>query len=265
LKGFPIMQEPKQPLQYSSRFYTDHAQGSHESALRVLRPLVDVLSIRSMVDYGCGGHGSWLRAAKILGVHDLHGFDGAWATPDAAGGIYQFASFDPEAGGIPHRPADLAISLEVAEHLSPAGAARLVDALCASSDLVLFGAALPGQGGTGHINEQLPTHWRSLFEDRGYECLDLIRPLLWNDTQVEPWYRQNTMLFLKTSTQDAAGKRSLLREKLMAPAPFDLVHPDMLAMRVGQYEAQLHPFWHPSFRNCLGMLRRWASGAARGG
>jgi hypothetical protein len=50
---------------------------------------------------------------------------------------------------------DLAMSLEVAEHLTPGRAESFIQELCGVSDCVLFGAAIPGQGGTNHIHERL--------------------------------------------------------------------------------------------------------------
>ncbi len=58
-----------------------------------------------------------------------------------------------------------------------------------------FSAALPGQGGTSHINEQWPEYWRRLFEARGYWMLDPIRPRIRDDKRVAWWYRQNILMF----------------------------------------------------------------------
>lgn len=50
---------------------------------------------------------------------------------------------------------DYVISLEVGEHLRPRDSQAYVDALCsASTDTIIFSAAHPGQGGSGHINCQ---------------------------------------------------------------------------------------------------------------
>src|SRR5262249_14104781 len=77
---------------------------------------------------------------------------------------------------------DLAICLEVAEHLPSDCAADLVTNLCNAADVVLFSAATPGQGGTRHINEQRPSYWSHLFSRNGYRCLDAIRPIIWTES-----------------------------------------------------------------------------------
>jgi hypothetical protein len=51
------------------------------------------------------------------------------------------------------RTFDLAISMEVAEHLSPGRAPSFVDDLTGLAAVVLFSTAIPGPGGIGHINE----------------------------------------------------------------------------------------------------------------
>ena len=105
-------------------------------------------------------------------------------------------------GRSPTETCDLAICLEVAEHLTPAAGARLVKTLCSVAPVVLFSAAIPAQGGTNHINEQWQSHWADEFAAHGFDCFDPIRPEIWNDRDVFPWYRQNILLFVSRS----AGK-----------------------------------------------------------
>jgi SAM-dependent methyltransferase len=69
-------------------------------------------------------------------------------------------------------PFDVAYSIEVAEHLPPALGDALVHTVCSLADTVAFAAATPGQGGTGHVNEQPPAYWERRFGERGYEPLD---------------------------------------------------------------------------------------------
>ena len=92
---------------------------------------------------------------------------------------------------------DLAISLEVAEHLSKDRAESFVHDLCGFSDVVLFSGATIGQGGDEHINEQRLSYWKNLFEEEDYCCLDIIRGLIWNDNDIPFWYRQNIVIFVK--------------------------------------------------------------------
>jgi hypothetical protein len=95
---------------------------------------------------------------------------------------------------------DLAMSIEVIEHLPPPLGERLIDLLCAAAPRVLLSAATPGQGGYGHINEQPHEHWQAKLRDRGYRYLPehtaSIRSHFGAHTRV-PWVKANVMAFEK--------------------------------------------------------------------
>lgn len=90
---------------------------------------------------------------------------------------------------------DLAICVEVAEHLPAHRSSKLVQALTRAAPIVLFSAAVPGQGGTGHINEQWPSYWRALFAAEGYRMFDPILPRIRDNAAIVWWYRQNLVVF----------------------------------------------------------------------
>jgi len=71
----------------------------------------------------------------------------------------------------------------------------LIRSLCNLSDIVLFSAAQPGQGGERHINERLPSYWALMFRNHGYFAFDCVRPHLANEMDVSPWYRYNLIVF----------------------------------------------------------------------
>jgi hypothetical protein len=85
---------------------------------------------------------------------------------------------------------------------------------------VLFSAAIPKQGGAGHVNERWPSYWAQLFAARGYRAIDLVRPLVWNDDRVAYFYAQNIVLYLDDSRADPDGATSV-------DLPMDLVHPHL--------------------------------------
>jgi hypothetical protein len=86
--------------------------------------------------------------------------------------------------------------LEVAEHLPIQSAGGFVAELTALAPFILFSAAIPGQGGTNHLNEQWPEYWATRFAGHGYRVLDCIRPRIWEDDRIDFWYRQNIFLFV---------------------------------------------------------------------
>jgi SAM-dependent methyltransferase len=159
--------------------------------------LMTLLRPGSVVDVGCG-IGSWLSVFRDCGVHDVTGVDGDYVPVEALQ-IPQdaFRSADLNEPLCAGRSFDLVVSLEVAEHLPPESASRFVESLCALGPAILFSAAVPFQGGTGHCNEQWPEYWAELFEARGFVAVDCIRPRVWHAADVDWWYAQNALLYLR--------------------------------------------------------------------
>ena len=99
------------------------------------------------------------------------------------------------------RSFDLAVALEIAEHLPDSAAECFVESLTGLAPAVLFSAAIPGQGGTGHLNERWPEYWSRLFAAAGFDPIDALRPRIWHDERVEVWYAQNTFLYVARGAQ----------------------------------------------------------------
>jgi hypothetical protein len=200
---------------YSKIFYAWQRIGSWKSARRILPIVFETLHPKTVVDVGCGV-GTWLDVARRLGATTV-GYEGEWvkALPPAYPGL-DIRAVDLEQRLQPGETYDLAVSMEVAEHLTPGRAASFVADLVALAPNVLFSAAVPGQGGNNHINEQWQSYWADLFAAHGYGPRDIVRPAVWNDRSVAHWYRQNTILYSKGFvTKRAPG--------------FDQVHPEHTA------------------------------------
>jgi SAM-dependent methyltransferase len=184
---------------YDGEFFDYVNRTSGHSADEVVPVLLKLLQVSSVVDVGCGV-GNWLDAFQRNGIADYLGVDGDYvdraklkipAERFRAADLTQPLKID--------QSFDLAICLEVGEHL-PAGAAEtLVESLAGLSDIVVFSAAIPNQGGVHHVNEQWPAYWADLFAARGLHCYDCIRTLLWENKNVEWWYAQNTLLYCRDS------------------------------------------------------------------
>ncbi|MGB3405204.1 MAG: class I SAM-dependent methyltransferase [Microcoleaceae cyanobacterium] len=185
--------------QYNKAFYNAQSDGSLNSAKEILGYFFKLYQPNSVVDFGCG-IGTWLAIAHSLGIQDLLGIDGLWIDSEKFNPeVINYHLQDLEQPISLDRNFDLALSLEVAEHLTPQRGESFIQEMCQASDLIIFGAAIPGQAGTNHINTQPQSYWISLFESHGYHCLDLFRPVFWNSPKVEFWYAQNTFLFVKPS------------------------------------------------------------------
>lgn len=184
---------------YGPEFYLDRHRTTQVSARIILTEVVRLVSPRSAVDLGCGV-GTWLRELAHQGVREMLGIEGGWVpVEELVLPPHLVVRADLERLPTLGRRFDLAISLEVAEHLHPCGGGRLIDALCELADVVLFSAAIPGQGGNAHRNEQWPPYWQEKFAQNGYRCFDCIRPLIWNLPEVLDWYAQNTFLYVRES------------------------------------------------------------------
>jgi SAM-dependent methyltransferase len=180
---------------YGAEFYAQHISGSVQSAEIVAALVTELVKPGSVVDVGCG-MGGWLRALGENGARELSGIDGDHV--DRSKLLFDPSHFTPVDLSRPFKingRYDLAICLEVAEHIPDEHSRDLVGALCAAAPVVLFSAALPGQGGTGHINERWPEYWRERFEARGYRICDVIRPRVREDRRVVWWYRQNIVIY----------------------------------------------------------------------
>lgn len=185
------------PHAYDQAFYDEQLAGSLGSA-RVITALVSQRwRPTSVIDIGCG-RGAWLAAWGEQGVERLEGVDGPWNSGDRMiDPRIRFTSADLE-HPLPRRERhDLATSIEVVEHLSPAAGVAVVDALAAMSDAVLFSAAFTGQGGVNHVHEAYHSHWGALFRARGFRVFDAVRPSVWGDERVMPWHRANVFVFAR--------------------------------------------------------------------
>jgi SAM-dependent methyltransferase len=203
---------------YPPDFYANRRQHTLHAARRILHALPDGLARRRLADIGCGT-GTFLAAGLELGAQEVFGIEGDWVTPSMLDDPrIAFEPRDLEQSFEGPR-VDLVLSLEVAEHLSPKRAEGFVRDLVAMAPAVLFSAAIPGQGGVGHVNEQWQSHWATLFAAHGYHAYDVIRPLIWADEAVPAWYRQNAILYLDDATAYALGLQPT------EPALLDRVHP----------------------------------------
>jgi SAM-dependent methyltransferase len=215
---------------YDRSFFLGQEAGSRLSARRLLPIVLKMLNPRSIVDIGCGV-GTWLAVALEEGVPDVVGVDGAYVDramlqfPEA-----QFVARDLAEKIELGRLFDLVISLEVAEHLPERAADVFVDNLVRHGPVVLFSAAVPCGGGTGHVNEQWPAYWAERFGRRGFVAIDCLRELVWDDRKIEWWYRQNSLLYVKREYL-VSKPRLMAENERRGGVPMALVHPELFKER----------------------------------
>lgn len=209
---------------YNNTFYDIIREGCISSARKVIADFkaFDQHSLASVIDVGCGeGHWGAEFARQFncdLTFIDKDGFEsphrcykGTWLQVDMA--TEDFPDVDRHS---------LAICLELAEHLPESRADDLVKFLVACSDQILFSAAIPGQGGLGHINEQWPNYWINRFNDLGYWA-DPLGVVHWGDIEVEPWYQQNLYHLHKMRGDDVCVRQNII----------PTIHPAFWATKTG--------------------------------
>lgn len=202
---------------------------NRHSAALILTELFRRYAPRSVLDVGCG-LGTWLEVAQSLGVSDILGIEGDWLDRSLVRiPEQQILNLDLERSFDLGRCFDLLICLEVAEHLRAEAAARFVESLVRHADVILFSAAIPYQGGHHHVNEQFPEYWAQLFGRFGYRAVDCIRPVIWSDTSILWYLRQNSLVFAKQELTTGSSPFAGLSQR---STPIAVVHPELYLLKL---------------------------------
>ncbi|HLC91705.1 MAG TPA: methyltransferase domain-containing protein [Candidatus Saccharimonadales bacterium] len=154
---------------YSAAYFKQINDEEGPQAERLADVLIWKYSPKSVIDIGCAS-GLYLKPFLDRNVK-VRGLDNAKAVIDDE--VLQIPRRYIELADITKNPpktkADLALCIEVMEHIPKSGAKPAIRHLTQASDLIIFSAAQPGQGGVGHINCQLPSYWQALFAKNGFE------------------------------------------------------------------------------------------------
>lgn len=202
-------------FQYDEKFY-DFIKTVEKDEKIIMPFILQWIKPKSIVDFGCG-EGTWLNEALNQdNTIDVLGIDGWYVNQDRLKiSKENFKKYDLRKKISLDKHYDLAISTEVAEHVEENYADIFVDNIANASDMILFSAAIPGQGGKHHVNEQWQSYWIQKFERRGYYCDYSVRSYFWSETEISSWRKQNLLFFSK-------DKRCIAPERHID----DLVHPE---------------------------------------
>lgn len=195
--------------------------------------LMEIFHPKSVIDVGCG-IGTFLSAFKSSGVKEVFGLDGSWTNKEMLSkhlNENEFQETDLEKPFTINRRFDIAICLEVAEHLSENMADILVENLTSVSDVIIFSAAVPFQGGQNHLNEQWIDYWQKKFNRKHYKIYDGLRQLLWDNELVESWYKQNIFIVGKSGLEIKINPQLFLNNKDI----LTYIHPDTYLIKATGY------------------------------
>lgn len=217
--------------EYDSQFHVAYEKLALSSAREILTLLGQVIQPQSVIDVGCGV-AFWLSVCQQMGIDDVMGIDGddvdrsLLRIPPA-----RFIGADLVKPLPIDREFDLVLCLEVAEHLAPELADGFVKSLTRLGKVVLFSAAIPGQGGVHHVNEQWQDFWAAKFAAHGYVAVDVIRPQVWTNEKVSKVYAQNMMLYVQESKLESLPKWKSIAASDPA-RPLAMVHPQVYTNRI---------------------------------
>ena len=207
---------------YTKRFFAIRESKALQSAGEIVPIIMDYINPASVVDIGCG-NGTWLSVFAKHNVSDLLGVDGGYVdSENLLIPLEQFTAFDLSKDFTIEKRFDLAMSLEVAEHIPTDKSKQFVAMLTRLSDVVMFSAAVPGQGGVDHINEQWQSYWANIFKQFEYVPVDFVREMVWSNPNVRYWYKQNILIYCKESALEELSTISTSSKNIL-----DIVHPDM--------------------------------------
>ena len=221
---------------YDNEFFKRILATSLPSANIIIPMAIELVKPKSVIDIGCG-IGAFLSCFRENGIEDILGIDGDYV--DLNNILIprdKFSPYDLSKKYNVGRKFDLAVSLEVAEHIQKESAEVFIDNLVNLSDVILFSAAIPGQGGTSHVNEQWPTYWAEIFKKRGYYPVDCLRKKIWDKPEVSWWYKQNIMFFVKEECLNNYGFEDQYIKKNFSQ--LSLVHPELWQLKANLAKSQ---------------------------
>jgi hypothetical protein len=160
----------------------------------IAKAIADTYHPKKIIEFGCGP-GFLTRELSQLNI-SVDAFDG-FSSPDFKNFTnisFNKIDLNNEAEVmqfLKDKTYDVAICSEVAEHLDPESSAHLIKQLTSCAPVVIFSAAVPNQGGHGHINCQARGFWHDLFIANNFQVADTMRKELRDTDDLAIWYKLN--------------------------------------------------------------------------
>lgn len=152
---------------YDDRYFKWHKDKTRDYAIRNMDWYIKEFKPTSVIDYGCG-IGAYLESALSNNIINIKGFDigGDNVKMHTEKSVQPYIKYLDCTLPLITEIYDCTISLETGEHIEPIMSDQFVLNIVNSTKktgTILFSAAQPGQGGSGHINCQTKEFWKEKF------------------------------------------------------------------------------------------------------
>lgn len=192
---------------YDDDYYDRDVEAiASQAAPHIADTIIAAFKPSSLIDVGCGT-GAMMAAFAARGV-SVTGVDYSEAAvrrcKERGMSVQRMNIGGPVSPAVALDHSDVALSLEVAEHIAENRAQTYVSRLCLLAPIVVFSAAAPGQKGAGHINLKPRPYWIEKFQRSGHSldevATDTIRAM-WQSARIAHYYHHNLMIFKRTAVR----------------------------------------------------------------
>lgn len=182
---------------YNQNYFNDRIFDTDYSKMASI--ILSKYNPKSIAEFGCGN--GYLTNYLSLGCIKIFAIDG-YSQPKFKSKNIEFLKVDLNNelsinSTFKGREFDIAICMEVAEHLLESSSDFLVKHLTRVAPVIIFSAAIPKQGGHGHINCQTREYWYNIFSKYGYIVQDTLRSEFRKSDSIASWYKFNTLVFVR--------------------------------------------------------------------
>lgn len=183
-------------------------KAAYEDNLKSHSPIAEIIAGKikpsKVLDFGCGD-GTLLHELKKRGVAGIGYEYSKYGIKLCHAKNVDVIKFDFSKKQFPsfENDVDMVISIEVAEHLPERIADFYCEVLskCSDAKVLFFSAAVVGQTGEGHLNEQSLAYWKEKFVQNGWrknEALTQEISEIMNNKGVSWYYCENLQIFQRS-------------------------------------------------------------------
>lgn len=209
-------------MMYSPDFYSSVSERAAKAATVASAILADVTIPVSLIDIG-SGQGIWAQTFQeafpsidSITAIDFNANNINLLKENEKARISKISQDLAVVSSLPDDMYDLGICVEVLEHLPKNASERLILEFGKKCRLMIFSAALIGQGGTNHINEQSLSYWTTQMGSAGFVPFDVFRSKFVSDKEIPKYYSNSIALWINLNL---ITKETISFDKLLTIMP----------------------------------------------